>query len=165
MCRKAFIAFACLTASIGLTYGQKDRDYINEARALNQELEAALADSDVAALDRILATGYVEINTQGEMSDKGQLLANTRARQAVPSGVVVGPDRKVVEQTFRTQGNTAIVIHKISIRYPHMDYQTTGAAPAQAPQMVDEQMRIRVYSRAGDTWQLMAQQTTFIPKR
>lgn len=164
MCCKTFIAVAFLLVTIGATSPQKRND-VESVRAIDQKLDVALSTSDDATLDQILAVAYVEINAQGELSDKGQLLAFARARKAGPAAVVLGPDRKVVQQRLHTNGNTATLIHKITTRYPHMDYQTVGTPPAQGPELVDEETRLRVYSRNGSTWQLVAQQTTAIPKR
>ncbi|HKO61484.1 MAG TPA: nuclear transport factor 2 family protein [Pyrinomonadaceae bacterium] len=163
MCCKTFIAVAFLLVTIGATPPQKRND-VESVRATDQKLDVALSSSDDVALDQILAVGYVEINAQGELSDKGQLLAFARARKAGPAGVVVGPDRQVVQQRLHTNGDVAILIHKITTRYPHMDYQTVGKPPAQGPELIDEETRMRVYSRNGSAWQLVAQQTTAIPK-
>ena len=161
---KTFIALSFLAITMALT-NAPEVDDVNLVRNINQKLDAALSSSDTAALDQLLANNYVEVNAQGELSDKGQLVAFARARKSAPAGIVVGPERKVSEQAIRMHGDTAIVIHTISIKHLPMDYQTSGNTPAQAPQIVDQETRMRVYSRTGSAWQLVAQQTTSIPKR
>ncbi len=163
MCCKTFFLLAFLMVTMALTNAQKEPDDIKSVRSTDQKLDLALSRSNATALDQLLEANYVEINSQGEMSDKGQLLAFARARKS--GGILAGPERKVSEQGIRLHGNTAIVVHMISTRYIHMDYQTSGTPPAQGPESVDQERRMRVYSRNGSTWQLVAQQTTFIPKR
>ena len=165
MCFKTFIALAVLILSVALIEAQKEPDDVSSVRRIEQKLEAALSANDIAAIEKIVADDYVEINAQGEKSNKVQVLSNARARQSVPTATVVGPERTVSEQTIRLHGNTAIVLCMITTKYLFMDYQTSGPTPSQAPQAIDQERRTRIYSRGGAGWQLVAQQTTAIPKR
>lgn len=151
--------------SMVLTNAQKETAGGGSVKNIDQKLEAALSTNDTALLDEIVADDYVEINAQGEKSNKVQVLAVARARNSPSAGHSVGPERNVTEQTIRTHGNTAVVLSMISTKYRFMEYQTSGPPPAQAPEMIDQERRMRVYSRSGSGWQLVAQQTTAIPRR
>ena len=164
MCYKTFIGLAVLMVGIVLTNGQKEPNDIGPVKNLDQNLEAALSTSDLAVLDQIVADNYVEINAQGDTSYKAQVLSDARARKSAQTGVTVGPERIVNEQTIRLHGNTAIVLCMISTKHLFMDYQTTGPTSS-PPQVGDQERRTRVYSRGSAGWQLLAQQTTAIPKR
>lgn len=162
---KTFIVLAVVSVIMVLTNAQKDSNDVISIRDIDQRLNLALSRSNAVVLDQIVAEGYVEINTQGQMSGKGEVLTAARARKSAPAGIEVGPERTLNEQTVRVHGNTAVLVHLISIKHLAMDYQTSGPPPAQALELIDQEMQIRVYSRSGSTWRLVAQQTTFIPKR
>lgn len=165
MCCKTLIALGVLILSVALIEAQKEPDDVSSVRRMEQKLESALSANDLAAIEKLVADDYIEINAQGETSHKAQLLSNARARKSVPTGTVVGPERIVSEQTIRLHGNTAIVLCMITTKHLFMDYQTTGPTSSQPPQAIDQERRTRIYSRAGAGWQLVAQQTTAIPKR
>ena len=165
MTSQTLIACAFLMVSFVFGNTQKDRDDTASVKDVEQRLEAALSKNDTAALDQILATGYVEINSQGEHIEKAQVLALSRARKAAPASQSVGPEKKVEDQQIRLHGNAALVMTLISTKHLFQDYQTAGPPPAQGPELVDRERRLRVYARTGSGWQLAAQQTTAIPHR
>lgn len=164
MCCKTLIALAVLIVSMALVDAQKKPDDVSSVRRIEQQMDAALSANDIAVIEQIVADGYIEINAQGETSNKNQVLSNARARKSA-IGIVVGQERIVSEQTIRLHGDTAIVHCMISTKHLFMEYQTSGPTTSQPPQAIDQERRTRVYSRGGAGWRLVAQQTTAIPKR
>ena len=163
---KTAIAFTVLMLSLVFGYAQTSSDEANRnLKDFDQKLEAALTSSDVAALEQMLVSDYLEVDAQGGVKDRVQLLTFARARNAAPKAVIVGPERTVEDQTIRVHGDTGIVVTLISTKHLFMDYQTTGPPPAQAPQVIDQERRLRVYFRKSGRWQLVAQQTTAVAKR
>lgn len=165
MCCKLFIALAFAMISVVLIDGQKEPSDVVSVRSIDQKLETALSTNDTGALDQIVADDYLEINAQGEISDRAKLLSTARTRKTTPASHSVGPERTVSKHTFRMHGDTAIGVSTISTRHQFMEYQTSGTPPSQRPETVDEEWQMRVYARTGSTWRLVAQQTTAIPKR
>lgn len=166
MTSQTLIALSFLMLSFVFGNAQKGRDAeLQSIREIEQQLAAALSKNDTAALDQILAPGYVEINSQGELIEKAQVLTLARARKAAPVSHSVGPEKTVEEQAVRFHGDAALVMTLVSTKHQFMDYQTAGPPPAQGPEIVDQERRLRVYSRNGSGWQLASQQTTAIPKR
>lgn len=135
-------------------------------KKLERELEAALLKGDSVELDRILADDYIEIDAQGGVKKKADVIAVARARSAAPRGVSVGPDKIVDDLTIRLHGDNALVVGRTTIRYQFMEYQTSSPqTQSQNPVTVDQERFIRTYSKVGGRWQLVAWQTTSIAKR
>lgn len=133
-------------------------------RQLDAKLTAALMEGDSASVDTILADDYVEINAQGLVRHKSDVMAFVRARASAPHSKSVGPEI-AVETKLLMYGDTAILTGLTTTRYQHMEYQTL-AQPAQPPsQTATHQERfMRVYCRANERWQLAAFQTTAIAR-
>lgn len=147
-------------------YAQTSPDEAKRAlQDFDQKLEATLTGTDAAALDQMLAPAYIEIDAQGDVKEKAQLMAFARARKAAPKAQIVGPEKTIEDQTIRIHGDTGIIVTLISTKYLFMDYQTSGPPPAQGPEVIDQVRRLRVYFRKSGRWQLVAQQTTAVAKR
>ena len=135
-------------------------------KKLERELEAALLKGDSAALDRLLADDYIEINAQGDVANKADLLALARARSSRPPVKSVGPQKTVDDLTIRLHGDSALVVGRTTIRYQFMEYQTSSPqTQSQNPVTVDQERFIRAYSKVGGRWQLVTWQMTAIAKR
>lgn len=135
-------------------------------KKLERELEAALSKGDSVELDRILADDYIEIDAQGSVKKKADVIAVARAMSAAPRGVSLGPDKTVDDLTIRLHGDNALVVGRTTIRYQFMEYQTSSPqTQSQNPVTVDQERFIRAYSKVGERWQLVAWQTTSIAKR
>jgi len=133
---------------------------------LERELASALLKGDTAALDRILANDYIEINAQGGVKKKLDVIALARARSAVSQGVSIGPEKTVDDLTVRLHGDSALVIGRTTIRYQFMENQTSSSqAQPQGPVIVDQERFIRTYAKVAGRWQLIAWQTTSIAKQ
>ena len=166
MSHKTAIAFTVVMLSFVLGYAQTSSNETQSAvRDFDQKVDAAITSSDVAALEQMLAPDYIEIDAQGGMKEKAELVSFARARKAAPKAQSVGPEKTVQDQTIRIHGDTAIIVTLISTKYQFMDYQTVGPPPAQGPQVIDQERRLRVYFKKAGRWQLMAQQTTAVAKR
>jgi len=153
-----------LTLSPGLAQNPKNNSEL-AIKTLERELEAALLKGDSSTLDRILADDYIEINPQGDVRKKADLMTVARAMSAGPRGVSIGPDTSVDELTVRLHGDSALVVGRTTIRYQFMEYQTTGPQKqTQNPVTIDQQRFIRTYVKTSGRWQLVAWQTTAIAK-
>ena len=166
MSYKTAIAFTVLMLSFVFGYAQtSSNEAQNAVRDFDQKLDAAITSSDVAALEQMLASDYLEVDAQGGVNDRAQIIGHARARKAGPAARTVGPEKTIQDQAFRIHGETAIVVTLISTKYQFMDYQTVGPPPAQGPQLIDQERRLRVYFKKSGRWQLVAQQTTAVAKR
>jgi hypothetical protein len=133
---------------------------------VEHELETALFKGDSASLDRILADDYVEIDAQGGVKKKPDVLALARVRSAAPRGVSVGPDITVDDLTIRIHGESAAVIGRTTIRYQFMENEmSVPQNQSQTPANVNQELFIRSYAKLDGRWQLVTLQTTSIAKR
>ena len=156
MTSKFVVALLGLFLALPFCYAQKRVNNSEMAiRTVERDLEAALSKGDRVELDRILADDYIEIDAQGNIKKKADVIASARARSAGPRGVVIGPDKTVDELTIRLHGDSALVAGRTTIRYQFMEYQTSSPqTQSQNPVTVDQERFIRAYARAGGRWQL-----------
>lgn len=167
MTGKIVAAILGLVLTLSPSYAQNQGNNSElEIKKLERELEAALLKGDSVTLDRILADDYIEIDAQGSVKRKADVIAVARARSAAPRGVSLGPDKSVDDLTIRLYGDSALVVGRTTIRYQFMENQTSSSQPqSQNPVTVDQERFIRSYSKVSGRWQLVAWQTTFIAKR
>ncbi|MFN2493207.1 MAG: nuclear transport factor 2 family protein [Pyrinomonadaceae bacterium] len=133
-------------------------------RKMETQLAAALSKGDIRTLDRLLADDYIEIDAQGGVKKKADVIASARLRSSTRKGSSVGPEKIVDEVSIRLRGDHALVIGRTSIRYQFMEYQTSSPPATQNPLTVDQERFIRSYSKVAGRWQLVAWQTTSIAK-
>lgn len=131
----------------------------------DRKLTAALLHGDSASVDGILADDYVEINAQGLVRHKRDVMVTVSARASRPRSISIGPEITVDETKLRIYGDTAILIGLTTTRYQHMEYQTSQPGQLPAPTFTDQERFMKVYSRLNGRWQLVASQTTAIAKR
>lgn len=164
---KSVIALVALILGLSPCYAQNQVNKTDSViKELERELELALAKDDIATLERILANDYVEIDAQGGVKKKAEVIELARMRAAAPRGVMIGPDKTVNDLTIRLYGGSALVIGRTTIRYQFMENQTASPqAPSQNPLTIDQERFIRSYAKVGRRWQLVAWQTTAIAKR
>lgn len=167
MASKIIVAVLGLFLTLSPPYAQKQGNKSELViKKLERELEAALLKGDNVTLDRILADDYIEINAQGGVKKKADLIAVARAMSAGPRGITLGPEKTVDDLTIRLHGDNALVIGRTTIRYQFMEYQTSSSQThSQNPVTVDQERFIRAYSKVAGRWQLVAWQTTSIAKR
>ena len=135
-------------------------------REMEGKLTAALLQGDSASVDGILDVDYIDINAQGLVRHKRDVMATVSARASAPRAISIGPEITVDETKLRIYGDTAILIGLTTTRYQHMEYQTLPQ-PAQlpAPTFTDQERFMKVYSKLNGRWQLVASQATAIAKR
>lgn len=155
-------AFLSLSLCHAQNPARNSRSIINK---LERELASALLKGDTAALDRIVANDYIEINAQGGVKKKVDVIAVARARSAVSQGVSIGPEKTVHDLTVRLHGDSALVVGRTTIRYQFMENQTQSSQAPQGPVIVDQERFIRTYAKVDGRWQLVAWQTTAIAKQ
>jgi len=79
-------------------------------KGLDRELEAAFEKGDTASVDRILADDYTEITSRGLLRHKTDVIAVVRARASATRAKSVGPEVTIDETSFRTYGDTVVLI-------------------------------------------------------
>ncbi len=129
------------------------------------KLTAALLQGDSASVDAILADDYVEIDAQGSIRHKSDVMTTVRARASAPRSISIGPEITVDESRVRVDGDTAILFSVTSTRYQFMEYMTLPQTPSRSPSVTDRYRLMKVYSKLNGRWQLIAFQTTAIAKR
>jgi hypothetical protein len=167
MTNKIVVAALGLVLTLSLCSAQNPKKSSDMAiKTLERELEAALLKGDSGTLDRILADDYIEIDAQGGLKKKADLIAVSQAKRAGSGAVVVGPDKTVDNLTIRLHGDTALVAGRTTIRYQFMEYQKASPQSlSQNPVTVDQERFIRTYAKVDGRWQLVSWQTTSIAKR
>ena len=166
---KLLIMFALVVLMAGAGFSRdQERMIRNEEliREMDSKLTVALLQGDAASVDAMLADGYTEINAQGLVRHKPDVMATVRAQASAPRSISVGPETTVDETKLRLYGDTAILIGLTTTRYQHMEYQTLpqpGQLPA--PTATYQERFMKVYSKLKGRWQLVASQTTAIAKR
>jgi len=167
MTGKIVIALLGLVLTLSPCYGQNQGNSSELAiKKLERELEAALLKGDSVDLDRILADDYIEIDAQGGVKKKADVIAVARARSAPRRGISLGPEKTVDDLTIRLYGDSALVVGRTTIRYQFMENQTASPQPqSQNPGTLDQERFIRSYSKVSGRWQLVAWQATLIAKR
>ncbi len=134
-------------------------------KKLERDLEAARLKGDTVTLDRLIAEGYIEIDSRGLVTTKADLLKTARAMKTPPQGVSVGPEKTIDDLAIRFHGDTALVSGRVNIRYQFMEYQTSAPqTPTKDPAVVDQERFLRVYVKTGGSWRLVSQQHTFVAK-
>ena len=167
MSSKSVVAIVALILVLSPCQAQNQENKTDSViKELERELARALLKNDSATLDRILADDYVEINAQGGVKKKADVIALARAADAVPRGVMIGPEQTIDDLTIRLHGDSALVVGRTTIRYQFMENQISSTdAPSQNPPTIDQQRFIRTYAKVDRRWQLVAWQTTAIAKR
>ena len=155
-----------LMATATFSWGQEPARKSGEVvQAVDRELAAALRKGDSASVDAMLADDYIEINAQGLVKYKADIMAVVRSQASAPRATSVGPEVTIDETNLRTHGDTAVMTGRITTRYQFMNYQTSPdtSQPA-APASVEQERFLKVYSRRSGHWQLLASITTPIAK-
>lgn len=134
-------------------------------REIEGKLTAALLQGDSASVDAILANDYIEIDAQGIVRNKSDVMASVRARASAPHSKSLGPEISMDETKLRTYGDTVILTYLQTTRYRHMENQALPpSAPLSAQTATYSERFMKVYSRLNGRWQLVAFQTTAIAK-
>ncbi|MFN2510643.1 MAG: nuclear transport factor 2 family protein [Pyrinomonadaceae bacterium] len=167
MMKLVVIFMVLLIAAVPCSQGQKRVTETEELiRGLESKLAVAILQGDSTSVGRILADDYIEINAQGLLTRKEDLMAIVRARAAAPQAESVGPDVTIDEINSRTHGDTAVLIGRITTRYQFMDYQVSPDTPqTTAPTNTVQERFMKVYSKRKGQWQLVASMRTAIAKR
>ena len=156
---------ALIMAAAVLAQGQKRMSNSAELiKQLDKKLTNALLKGDSASVDAILGDNYVEINAQGQMRRKSDVMAEVRMRASAPPSKSVGPE--VSEETeIAIHGDTAILIGLRTITYQHMVYSTLpSAGQTPAPTAKNQERFTKVFANLSGHWQLVAFQKTSIPQ-
>lgn len=166
---KLMITFTLVSLIAGAIFSsgqERVRKTEDVVREMEGKLAAALLKSDSASVDAILADDYIEINAQGLVRYKPELMATVRARASAPRAISVGPEVTIDETNLRTYGDTAVLVGRITTNYQFMDYQTSPDTPqSTAPINTEQERFMKVYSKRNGQWQLVASTRTAIPKR
>ncbi len=135
-------------------------------REMEGKLTATLLQGDSASVDGILADDYIEINDQGLVRYKPDVMATVRARASAPRSKSVGPEVTIDETNLRTYGDTVVLVGRTTTRYQFMDYQTSpDTTQSAAPINTDQERFMKVFSKRDGRWQLVASTRTAIAKR
>jgi len=135
-------------------------------RTIDGRLTAALLKGDVASVNAILADNYIEVNAQGLVRNKSDVMRTVRAQASAPRSESVGPEIRVDETKLRTYGDTAILTSLKTTRYQFMENQALPQPSPLSSQSDTQQERLlKVYSKLNGHWKLVAFQTTAIAKR
>ncbi len=165
MTRKIVAAMMGVVFSLMACYAQNQGTNEVTIKKLDGELEAALMKGDSKTLEDILADDYIQIDAQGGLKRKADVIGLARSMSGVQRGVSIGPDKKVDDFAIRIHGDSALVVGRVTTRYQFMEYQTVNPqSQSQNPVTIDQERFIRVYAKAGNRWRLISWQTTAIAK-
>jgi len=116
--------------------------------ALEQAWNRAIEAKDTKALDQLLASTFVAVDTDGSLTRKGQFLASIKDPSYQPAEAVYEDIRAEI------YGDTAVTTGIFRIREIRK-----GKRIAQRQRFVD------TWIRKGATWQCVASQVVLIPAR
>lgn len=114
-----------------------------DAERLERELVAAIAKTDLAAYDRIVADDYVVIDATGKEITKAEVMASYR------DGTRKYTDLEIFDVRSRLFGDTAIVTAR-----------TKGKRRENGQDIVNDVRYVRVYARRGGVWRAVSQMAT-----
>jgi len=156
------LALVVLMTAANLSGGQEK---VTKTEALVRELDtrltAALLKGDSTSVDGLLADDYFEINAQGLVRHKSDVMVIVRAQASAPRSISLGPEISLDESIVHLYGDTAILTGIITTRYQYMEYQTlpqSGQLPA--PTSTNQERFTKVFSKLNGRWRLVAFQTT-----
>jgi ketosteroid isomerase-like protein len=116
--------------------------------ALEKAWNHALEDKDTKALDQLLASTFVSVESDGSVSTKGEFLAGVKAPDYKPSQVVT-------EQTdIQVYGNAAVVTGIFRVK------EIKNGKPR-----VRRERFTDVWIKMSGGWQCVATQSTLIPAK
>jgi ketosteroid isomerase-like protein len=137
---RPFAAFlsALLLALPGVAAEPKDS--VGEVESLERELVAAIAKTDLATYDRIVADDYIAFQASGKESTKQDILASYRAGTLHYTGL------EIFDVRGRVYGDTAVV-----------SARTKGFRREGDQDVPNNVQYIRVYARREGRWRAVAQ--------
>ena len=110
MTSKVVVAVLGVVLTLSACYAQEQGNKSElPIKNLERELDTALTKGDSAALDRLLADDYFEIDARGGVKKKADVLTLARSISGKPRGEMVGPEKTVDELAIRVYGDCAIV--------------------------------------------------------
>jgi len=121
-------------------------DPVRQVESLERELVAAIAKTDLAAYDRIVADDYVAIEPSGKENPKVDILASYRA------GTRRYTNLEIFDVRGRVFGDTAIV-----------GARTKGMRREGDRDVPNNVHYIRVYARRDGRWRAVAQKSSPVP--
>jgi len=128
-------------------------------RQLDNKLATALQQGDAATVDTILADDYSEIDTQGSIKHKSEVMASVRALAVAPRSLSIGPETSVKEMSVRTYEAVAILTGLTTTKYQLMENQVSSL-PAQGldPSDIHQSRFMKVYAKLNGRWRLVISQ-------
>ncbi len=146
-CRARFALLLPLTLVLPAARPLAAQDPPARIEALERELIGAIARTDLATYDRLVADDYVAFEASGKESTKAQIVASYRSGARHYSGL------KILDLHGRVYGDTAVVTAR------------TEGLRREGDRDVPNRVRyIRVYARRGGTWRAVAQMAAPLPE-
>ena len=137
-----------LAAAILLARPQGLSDDAGRVLALEKAWNHALEEKDTKALDQLLVSTFVSIDSDGSIANKAEFLASIKAPDYLPSQVVT-------EQTnIQMYGNAAVVTGIFRVK------ETKGGKPH-----VRRERFTDMWIKMSGGWQCVATQSTLIPAK
>ena len=167
---KLLIMFTLVVLTAAAVFSQDGQKTVTNTEKLVREIDgkltAALLQGDSPSVDAILADDYIEINAQGLVRNKSDVMATVRAQASAPRSKSMGPEIGVDETKLHIYGDTSILTSLRTTRYQYMENQGLPQPTPLSTQTATYQERfMKVYSRLNGRWQLVASQTTAIAKQ
>ncbi len=155
------VAIAAVVFSRGQERVTKTEKVVRE---IVGKLTAAMLQGDSATVNALCGPLH-EVNTQGLVRHKPEVMATVRARAVAPRANSVGPGVTIDEPNLRTYGDTVVLVGRTTTHYQFMDYQTSPDPTQSAFPINTEQERfMKVYSKRDERWQIVASTRTAIAK-
>ncbi len=141
-----FFVFLIAPAQTQVRKSSASRQAMRLILQLEQQGRAATLKNDLAANDRLLADNWMNVNPDGSVTTKAQLLELLRAGTFKISAI------ENDDVLVRTYGNTAVVT----------GLSTTTRA-GQSNETISRQVRFtRVYSKIGGRWRVVSAHNTLV---
>lgn len=156
------IFLSCLTIFVNAQ--EQSRSTEQAILQLKRELYEAARNGNATAVERIVSDDYIEIESDGNVSNKTDLIKTMKELAALPDSMRSSiPVPAIDDIKVRTYGDTVVLTgHSIS----RQQYSTFDDEKKRAPkEIVNEYRFTDVFVKRNGRWQIVSSQSTRIQKK
>jgi len=144
---KLAVLFAFCVVALSSVSAQDSRIDADQVKALETSYLKAVADNDLSFFETHIASEYMGVDNEGDVSDQAKLLAAHKTHPIKLSS------SEVVNQTVHISGNTAVVSECLTLDFTKLSVRTAGSFQIS-----------RVWQKRGTDWEVLLFQSTPKPQ-
>ena len=151
----------CQVLTLGQTAKENDERAVKESEEI---LNAATLDARWSQAERILASEYLQIDPDGSVRRKDEIIASIKEWSSLPKDMRPTPDVTQSEIIIRILGEVAIVVGRVNSKQQYASYEDI-VKKRRPIEIVEESRFTHVWVRLESRWQLISSHRTSIPKK